>query len=90
MEKKYQKVFLCLPAGIIHTMLMSIPIVNMFVALTALPLLLAVPKLRETSEYVEYGPFWITIRSSEAWMMFSAYFIILYAVIIYFYIKYET
>lgn len=90
MNNKYRKVLLCLPIGFIHTLLLKIPVLNMFVALSALPLLLAVPELRETSEYVEYGPFWITLLAKEAWFMFGGYFIVMYAVIIYLYLKYEA
>ena len=61
----------------------------MFIALTAFPLLFSVPGLRKTGALVEYGPFWITIRANEAWLMFGVYFIAVYAVIIYLYLRWK-
>lgn len=53
-----------------------LPILSMLIALAAWPII-NIPGFSETGKYVEYGHFWITLKSIESWILFTVYYAIL-------------
>ena len=65
-----------LAVSAVLTALIAVPFIGMFAFLLTVPLHFVWPELGYTSALVEYGPFWITIKQSWLWPVFSAYFFV--------------
>ncbi|GAW96557.1 MULTISPECIES: hypothetical protein [Colwellia] len=84
MDDKYRYIFQSLIYGSLSTIAINIPLGGMLVVFGAFPLLLIFPDLATTSEWVEYGPFWLTIKKEEVWLLFWGYYILVWGMFFYF------
>ncbi len=71
-------------SGIIITLGTTFPILSMIIGLLAWPVL-NLPGFKSTGKHVEYGHFWITLKSFESWIYFIIYYSLITFIILLFF-----
>jgi hypothetical protein len=81
--KTLKIVLLSFGIGISITIGTNIPIISMIIGLGAFPIL-KLDGFEKTGNHVEYGPFWLTLKSMQSWIFFILYYSIIVFIIILF------